>query len=246
MRLVLVELRRLLSRRLVRLLGLLVAGGIALAGLLVYVRAGTATFGPGSLAGTLGGTTGPLVLLAWMVGASFVGAEWATGSMVTTMTWEPRRMRLFVAKAAALVAFAFVATLAVQALLSAALLPGFSRAGGPSPPGWATEAFGVALRGAGLAVILGAIGLSVASIARNTAASVGLGFGYLLVLELLLASLVPRLQPWLITWNAVPFVSGDTLQDIGRTPAEGGLVLAAYAAAALVAAGLRFRTADVT
>jgi hypothetical protein len=73
------------------------------------------------------------------------------------------------------------------------------------------------------------------------------GFGYLLVVEGLLAALVSWLQPVLITPNAVVFVGGDPLGQMGlSSPGAAGLLLAAYGVGALAAALLVFRVRDVT
>ena len=47
------------------------------------------------------------------------------------------------------------------------------------------------LRGAALASVFAAIGFSIASVARNTGAALGVGFFYLLVLEQFMAALRP-------------------------------------------------------
>ena len=44
----------------------------------------------------------PVVAAAWLLAASFVGAEWHAGTMGTLLTWEPRRLYVLGAKVAAL------------------------------------------------------------------------------------------------------------------------------------------------
>ena len=56
------------------------------------------------LEGVLQGVSGALAVVGWALGASLVGAEFASRSMTTLLTWEPRRGRVFVAKAVAAVA----------------------------------------------------------------------------------------------------------------------------------------------
>jgi hypothetical protein len=251
-----VEVRRLLARRLVRLFGLLTLLGILIAGLVVFIKA-PAGFSVHDFRNVFAGTTAPIVLTAWVVGASFVGAEWHAGTMAMTLTWEPRRTRLLLAKLVAVVAFAFLATVVVQALLGLALTPGALR----SPPervffgcrGCVDEgaslaaAAAIVLRGATLSAVLAALGFALASIGRNTAASVGVGFGYLLVVEGLLAGLVSWLRPILIAPNAIVFVGGEPLGEVGlRSATAAGLLLAAYGAAATLAALGAFKARDVT
>jgi hypothetical protein len=98
-----------------------------------------------------------------------------------------------------------------------------------------------------LSAVLAAMGFAIASIGRNTAASVGAGFGYLLVAEGLLAALVDWIRPILITPNAVTFVAGDPIGDVGldSVPAA-GILLACYAIGFLAIAVFLFRARDVT
>ena len=47
-------------------------------------------------------SAGLLALFGFVVGASFVGAEWSTGGMMNLLVWRPRRVRLLLGKLAAL------------------------------------------------------------------------------------------------------------------------------------------------
>jgi ABC-2 type transport system permease protein len=300
--LLVVEARRFLARRTVRIAAVLIVAAIAVAGLVTYsvsrpptpevatrdrlareravqacirgdfgidaedvppgttleefcedvVGEGGSTFQfrMASLPSVYTGTAFPLFLLAWLVSASFVGAEWHHGTMATLLTWEPRRIRVIAAKAAVAVALATLGTLVLQILLAAALLPAAALRGSTEgmDRAWAAETAGVLLRGAGVCAIAAGIGFSIASIARNTAASLGLGFGYLIVFEQLLAGLRPGWQPWLLVTNIATFVTGDpeAIGPMSRSVAEAGLLLSAYAAALLLIAGVSFWRRDVT
>ena len=52
-------------------------------------------------------------IIAWLLGSSLVGAEWRSGSMATLLTWEPRRIRVTMAKAFAAVVAAFLIVMVV-------------------------------------------------------------------------------------------------------------------------------------
>lgn len=238
-----VELRRVLSRRLVRVTGLLGLGGLVLAAVIAPGNDLTRSDIPGMVAGV----TVPLAVAAWIVGASFVGADWHTGFLTTTLTWEPRRVRLFLAKATVVVAFCAAAFVAFQALLGLAVLPSTRVIPGPPDEGWFRLAVGYMGRGALLASMAAVFGFSIASVARNTAGALGLAFGYMVVIEGLLVGLVPGIHRWLLLPNAIHLVSGeDNVIVSGRTTVEAGLILLAYAATALVAATAWFRARDVT
>ena len=64
-------------------------------------------------------------IIAWLLGSSLIGAEWRTGSMATLLTWEPRRIRVTMAKAFAAVVAAFIIVMlrshAQQGLFASAL-----------------------------------------------------------------------------------------------------------------------------
>jgi ABC-2 type transport system permease protein len=297
-----VEIRRFLSRRVVRLMALLALAAILVAGVIVFVRSHPPS--PGDLAraeaeqeafreaclrgefgipspGTPGaevdleefcnsigfevlpddtrfrltsltnvfkGTTVPLVLLAWVLAASYIGADWHSGTVATTLTWEPRRIRLQAGKAAACLALTVLGYLILQTLLGLALYPAAAARGitEGANGAWVAETARVLLRGASLAAIGAALGFSIASVARNTAAGVGLGFAYVVIAESLLSGLLPRITKWLVVPNAVILVGGPQGEIPGRTILESGLLLGAYALGALVAATALFRVRDVT
>jgi ABC-type transport system involved in multi-copper enzyme maturation permease subunit len=195
------------------------------------------------------GTSVPAIILAWVLAASFLGAEWHSGNMTTWLTWEPRRTRVLVAKAVAAMATAFGLVVALQLLLGVALLPAAIFRGSLSgvDSSWAVEVAGALARGAAAAALMALLGLSLASLGRNTAAALGAGFVYLAVVENLVRGLRPQWMPWLLTENTARFVvAGPAGLSIGRTPIESALVVAAYAAALFLAALVAFRTRDVT
>lgn len=199
---------------------------------------------------TFKGTTGPIVIAAWLLAASFIGAEWHAGTIATTLTWEPRRVRLFVAKALAAVVVAFAGTVGVQALLGGAVTPAAVLRGttAGTDAAWFRELAGVVLRGAALASLASLIGFSIAAIGRYTAAALGVGFLYLGVLEGIIRGLRPGWIRWLVGDNAVTLVAGRemTFPATGRTALRAGLLLSAYALGAFAVAAALFRARDVT
>jgi len=189
-----------------------------------------------------------VVLMAFVIGASFIGADWRAGTVVTQLTWEPRRIRLLVAKGAAVVVAVVLATVVLQALLAGALLPGALRGGGSAlaDASWLRTTAGEVLRGAALSGIAAAIGLALGSIGRNTALALGAGFIYLAVLEGgLLNALFHGIDRWLVVPNAIQFVVGGEYL-VGRSVTAAGLLLASYAVGAAAAAAAVLRARDVT
>jgi hypothetical protein len=195
------------------------------------------------------GTAVPLILLAWVLSASFIGAEWHAGTVTTLLTWESRRVRVLLSKALVCIAVAFVATLLFQALLLGALTPAAVFRGTTEGVNgaWFRELSGVVLRGGVVAVIGAGIGFSIAAVARGSAAALGVGFGYLLVVEQLLGGVRQGWRSWFFTWNAAVFIHGHRLPDaIPRSPSQAALLLLLYAVGTLALATAAFRARDVT
>jgi hypothetical protein len=249
------EVRRLTSRRLFRVLAGLAVLGIAAAAVIVAVRStgevtpiGGQRFHLTLLAATLEGISPILIIASWLLGASFIGADWHSGSLATLMIWEPRRIRVAVAKLVACLGVTFVFAMAVQALLGGALwlvaaLRGTTLGVDTT---WVQGTVGIALRVSALCAVGGSIGFALASVARNTAAALGAGFGYTVIVENLVRGLRPQWQRWLIGDNAVVFITGQSADaSFHRTVLLAGMFLAMCAALALIVAMSVFRARDV-
>jgi ABC-2 type transport system permease protein len=124
------------------------------------------------------------ISLGWLLGSSLVGADGHAGTIATLLTWEPRRIRVLLAKLAG-GALAFTLAVLLQLLLGAALLPAGLLRGTTEgiDAGWLRSLGGVGLRVAAVSVLGAIMGLSLAAIGRNTAAALGIAFGYLAIIE---------------------------------------------------------------
>lgn len=248
------ELRRMWSRRLVRAVAALAVAGILIAGVIVAIRSrpeigSDPRFPLTMLPDILLGTSIPLLIAAWLLGASFIGADWHAGTITTLLTWEPRRVRVMVAKVIACAAAVFVLAIGLQAVLGGVLaLVAALRGTTEGVDGaWLRETAGVAFRTAALSTITAAIGFAVASIGRNTAAALGAGFAYLAVIENLVRGLRPQWHGWLLTDNAAVFITGGNAGfPFERTVMQAGALLAVYAAVLLFVGVAMFRRRDVT
>jgi ABC-2 type transport system permease protein len=201
------------------------------------------------LKGILQGTTAPLVIVGWLIGASMIGADWQTRTLTTLLTWEPRRLRVLLVKVLACLIVAAAFTLLAQALLSAALLPSAWWHGTTAGTGgtWLRSVAGVVLRGMLLVSIATAIGFAVASIGRNTAAALGIGFAYFLIIENVAGSFLAGLRRWLLLGNAIVLIAGrDSGGDVpGRSVVAAALFLIAVAVGLLMGATVLFARRDV-
>jgi ABC-2 type transport system permease protein len=220
------------------------------------------------LGNLLQGVSFLLVAGALAVGASFVGAEWHTGSMTTLLTWEPRRLRVLVAKTIAIAAVAFVVTIGLQLLLSLVLTLVAVTRGDTTETGgsWLRSVIGSGLRISAMASGASVMGLAVAMIGRNVAAALGGIFVYVAVVEGILRGLRMKLGLWLLGDNVGIFITGrprtffdqtESSPVLGgqsttfsqaqiRTVGQAAMIVALYAAVLLVAAAWSFRARDVT
>jgi ABC-2 type transport system permease protein len=241
------EFRRFRSRRLVKLLFGLELLAIVVAGVVV---AFTQEYRLASFPNVLMGTSLVLLSVGWMLGASAIGAEWHSGHVTTILTWEPRRVRVMVAKVVASLTSIFVVTLVVQAFLGLALAVAATGRGSTAGVDvtWLADSAAVAFRVALLSAIFAGFGFALAAAGRNTAVALGVGFGYLVIVENLVRGLRPEWTPWLLTDNAGMFIVGSQLDFplLDRTTVEAGLYLSTVALALLLAATAIFRARDVT
>ena len=151
-------------------------------------------------------------MVAFLVGASALGADWSSRTLPALLTWEPRRVRVLLTKlAAVLLAVGLVAVL-VQAItfaggwLTGSLRGTFERVAPypeapPAPPNVWELMLHQSGRGILLALITVTMGFAAAGFFRATAGAVGLGFAYFVLGEFGLRALRPRWEPWLFTSN---------------------------------------------
>ena len=204
--------------------------------------------------------------LAFILGASFVAAEFATGSMGTWLTFQPRRLRVASAKlcAAALGGLAVGAVAVVLGLLSAAMITTVNRPEAELPlvETTATGSLWQELARAVAAIALGGLGGAVMGfLLRSTAGVIGGVLGWVVVIEGLVASVMAggRLQPWLVRTNLDAFVNNGALYSatscgpngcstasIPLSFTHGWVYLLVVTALGVLAALLLFRRRDVT
>jgi ABC-2 type transport system permease protein len=190
------------------------------------------------------------VLIGLVIGASMVGAAWQSGTITTTLTWEPRRIRWFLARlvviaiGSTLVAMALFGVLAT-ALALATALRGTTATSSPWVSDTALTILRIAAAAGGVAVIGGAV----AMIGRHTAAALGAVFVYVAVLESIVRGLRPAMGRFLLGDNLTTAMTAHRLSvqqgavSYLLTPQRGAVVIGVYvivlAAAALVALRVR-------
>ncbi len=212
----------------------------------VFLREQDRSFRLTSMIEVLQGSSALILIVAMVIGASMIGAEWNNRTVTTTLTWEPRRVRLLVAKALAAALVVFAGALAVQIVIVGAFAPAAYFRGVSTVPGgfWQTLAEDM-MRLSAIAAGAAVLGFSIATIGRNTAAALGAAFFYLAIAERLLAAWRPGWRSWLLAENMAVVLArfADFIPD--RTVLVASLILLGWILAVFGAATAVFRRADI-
>lgn len=122
---------------------------------------------------------GILAMFAFLVGASFVGAEWNTGGMMNLLLWRPKRVPVLLTKLVALLGGVLVTGVVLGGLWTLAfwLIGWYDGQTGQLTAGmWQSLALS-GLRGLALALVVAAVGFGLASLGRHTAMALGVAVG---------------------------------------------------------------------
>jgi ABC-2 type transport system permease protein len=129
---------------------------------------------------------------AFLIGASYVGAEWSSGGMMNLLLWRPRRLQVLGTKLAALL----VTLTALTVVTSAAWTAGFwliakARGTTEKTTSGAWQSLGLMeLRALALVLVSAAVGFGLAMIGRHTAVALGVVVGAVVVLQFGLGTVV--------------------------------------------------------
>jgi ABC-type transport system involved in multi-copper enzyme maturation permease subunit len=208
----------------------------------------------------LGPITTLLPVMAFVIGASYIGADVKTGMLEQILTWEPRRLRFVSART--IVGLLSVALLAILlAAFLVALLYGLAgltgTTGGTTAELWRNAAAAVVRTGVAAGFFC-AFGLGVTLLVNNSVGSiVGFVIYWFIVENFLVAAFLPRVAVYLPVTNAAAFAQGTPVQRVeGSVFSEfdlvdqhdyvvAGLILAAWTALALGAASVAFKRRDI-
>lgn len=163
-----------------------------------------------------------LALLAALAGTTFVGHDWNTGSMSNQVLFEPRRTRVWSAKAAALALAAFVLSLVVLGLGWSALWA-FTAARDLTIAPQAVEAgYKQAVLGALLASGSAVAAYAATMLFRSTVATLGVLFALAVGSTVLIGVLGPGLQVLLPDAQLTAYLVGSTTRIDFDNPACSG------------------------
>jgi ABC-type transport system involved in multi-copper enzyme maturation permease subunit len=259
-----VEVRRALSRRLVRVLVLVAVLGIVFIAIGAFVSSdpdAADAFSPGDIwsnefedegngeANFVGGVSFLFLLMALLGGASFVGAEYKAGTITTLLTWEPRRLRVIGAKLAAAALVAAVLFVVLELALAGALSPAAIVRGtgfGDAPDDFYRTLAGFLVRGALLTGGCAVLGGTIATVGKNTTAALGVVLGYIVIVEQIVRGLRPGWNAWYLAENLAIVLSGERLDEVVRSVPGAAAVLLFYLAMFVAVTLVVFARRDVT
>lgn len=122
-------------------------------------------------------------MVGFVIGATFVGAEWSSGSMMNLLTWKPKRLSVLGTKLGVLLGSMTVVGVATLALWTAGLYAVGKTSGntdGMTSGTW--QSFGLAgLRGVAMILAFSALGFALASLGRHTALALGVAIAVVIV-----------------------------------------------------------------
>ncbi|HZM82690.1 MAG TPA: ABC transporter permease subunit [Candidatus Limnocylindrales bacterium] len=124
-----------------------------------------------------------LAMFAFIIGASFVGAEWRSGAMMNLLTWRPKRMQVLGTKLMALLGSLTVFSVLSFGLWTAAMV-GIASTHGTMErmTNGAWQSYGLTgLRGLGMILAFAALGFGLASIGRHIGLALGMALGVIIL-----------------------------------------------------------------
>jgi len=264
------EIKRLLSRRMTLafpgVLMLLILGGAVIAYFVITNDDESSVDFVNDLAGGVDAELffQPIAfvvpLMAFVIGASSIGADLKTGMVEQILTWEPRRLRFLFARCVANFVGVTLAAAAVAAVFTALMFGLSALAGttdGVTGELWAN--IGVSIVRMGIAGGLFSIfGVGVALLVNSSVGAI-VGFAiYFFIIENIVAAFLPTIASYLPIANTSAFASGTNVERIDGNAFSGdfdlivshgyltaGLILAGWTILAAALAGVIFTRRDV-
>ncbi len=247
-------------------LSLLIIGGLVIAYFVISNDDGDGPDFVGDIAGGVEATDllSPIAFLipvmAFVIGASSIGADLKSGMVEQILTWEPRRLRFLAARCVAgfigaALAAIFVSVVYVAGTFVLAAVTGTTS--GTTGELWGNIAVAVVRSGAasGLFAIFG-IGITV--LVNSSVASI-VGFViYFFIIENLFQVFLPKISTFLPVTNTSAFAAGIDVQRIEGSAFDenvelivshgyltAGVILAAYTIGSTIVSGVLFRQRDI-
>ena len=167
-----------------------------------------------------------LTFVGFVIGASFVAAEFSSGSIASWLTFEPRRMRVYASKLAAAGLGLVPVTVALLGLLTAGvwlIVHYFNPTGGTTAKVW-VDLGQMGARSLTLALAATVAGAAMGVLLRRTVAVLAIAVGYLVLVEGVFVQALQGARPWLLQLNVNAWLqhgAGYFIQ-VCKTDAQGG------------------------
>jgi ABC-2 type transport system permease protein len=147
--------------------------------------------------------------LLMLIGTTYAGHDWNTGSMSNQLLFEPRRLRLWVAKGAAvLLTGVLVGAVVLTVFWGGAALIASSRDIAAAPGVW-REVWETQVRGVLAVGVGGLLGHALTMLFRSTVATLSLMFGVAIAGSLVVVAILgDSAARWLLPTNFLAFVLG--------------------------------------
>jgi ABC-2 type transport system permease protein len=153
-----------------------------------------------------------IAVAGFVIGASFVGAEWNSGGMMNLLLWRPQRVKVLATKLAAFLVSLTALTVVLSAAWTAVFLLIANLRGtteGMTPGAW--QSIGLTeLRALAVVVVAGVVGFGLASIGRHTAMAMGVAIGVVILFQFGLGTVLSLanvkfsqaylIPIWLLAW----------------------------------------------
>jgi len=212
--------------------------------------AGFATTGqiarPGGFLSALATVSRPAGVVLLALWAIAVATDYSTGLIRVVVQAYPKRIPLMGGKIAALSVFTFMAA-TITFLVVVVLARPLARLEGIKVDAWKTDFVSHIFKGyfdfTVVALVWGLIGLMLAVLTRSSAMAIGIGIGFLLVVESLITIVAPDASKYLPGGTLNTLVAGGTA-GLSWGAALGLVVL--YGIIAIAVSLTAFRTRDIT
>ena len=166
-------------------------------------------------------------LLLVLAGTTFVGHDWNSGSMSNQLLFEPRRVRVWVAKGGVVLGVAFALCLIVITAYWLVLFAVARSRDLPAGNGLLVDCLQMGLRGAVVAGLSALGGFALTMLFRSTVATLGVLFAVTIAGGLLIAALgiserwYPQLNLMAVVTNGATYYAELPDECFGTRPPEG-------------------------
>jgi len=209
----------------------------------------------------LGPVTTLMPIMAFVIGASSIGADAKTGMLEQILTWEPRRLRLLAARLASTIVGVGILAIALAVFLIVllfALSAVVGTTGGTTGEFWGNVAV-IVFRTGVAAGLFAAFGVGITLLINNSIGSiVGFIIYWFVIENIIISAFLPRIGVFMPIANADAFASGRDVERIdgsvfsddfdfiqSHSYLVAGLILLLWVLAAVVGGAIMFARRDI-